>query len=486
MHRTASLPLRHTRADQHPSLVPVLTLGAAVGASVLASDWIAGFAVLVLWAGWHYLRPEIGPPVIPLAFSFQWAQVAAGIFYYAATARQVRAMYETDYRPMVMIGLVGLVALLAGLRGGMWLIRLKPQAGRTGAIFGWPTLVQLYLASVIVAGFLHELAFDIPQLTQPIIVASFLRFGFLFLVLRRLCAPPIRWGWVATILVGEVLLGFTGFFAEFREALAIGALALLEVFDRRRAHHWFAIGTLSVLVFLTGLLWIGIRGEYRGELTSGTLSGSRLERLERIQALTAQWLTTDLTRVWGDADAMVHRLWAIYYPALAVSRVPAVLPHEHGAILMSAIRHVLTPRLFFPEKENPPSDSEMVRRYSGVHVAGPEQSTTIAFGYAAESYVDFGVPLMFVPIFLYGFLMGLVYQWFLRVIRHRELAVSLVTVVFWLSLYQFERSWLKTLGMSGTMIIYLGGAVIVLDRYLSSHASPLPARRPRAQRGGRP
>jgi hypothetical protein len=467
MSQPTPLAIPRAQALRHPSLMPVTMLCGAVVMSVLAHDWIAGFAVLLLWAAWRYLQPEIGPPVLPLAFSFQWLQVVAGIFYYAITGRQVAAMYETDYRPMVIIGLVSLCALLGGLRCGMSLIRLQPRRQSLDAAFSWPTLIQLYLVSVMLAGFLHELAFWIPQLTQPIIISSFIRFGLLFLILRRLSRPRVRWGWVCTILTGEVLLGFTGFFAEFREALAIGALALLEVFDRRRLHHWVGLGVLGGCVLLTGLLWMAIRSEYRGELTSGALVGSRLERLERIEALTAQWLETDLASAWADADATVHRLWAVYYPALAISRVPAVLPYEHGAIFMSAVRHVLTPRLFFPEKENPPSDSEMVRRYSGVRVAGPEQGTTIAFGYAAESYVDFGIPWMFVPIFFYGMLMGVIYRWFLHVIRLRELAVALVSVVFWLSLYQFERSWLKTLGLSGTMIVYLGGAVILLDRYIS-------------------
>jgi len=32
-----------------------------------------------------------------------------------------------------------------------------------------------------------------------------------------------------------------------------------------------------------------------------------------------------------------------------------------------------------------------------------------------------------------------------------------VTVVFWLTLYLFERSWAKTLGSTITMMVYLGG-----------------------------
>ena len=76
------------------------------------------------------------------------------------------------------------------------------------------------------------------------------------------------------------------------------------------------------------------------------------------------------------------------------------------------------------------------------------------------------MPLMFLPIFVYGVLLGVAYQLLLRAVRHRELAVGLVTVVFWLSLYLFERSWVKHLGFTLTLIAYLGGATILGDHLL--------------------
>jgi hypothetical protein len=159
-----------------------------------------------------------------------------------------------------------------------------------------------------------------------------------------------------------------------------------------------------------------------------------------------------------------------------VSRVPEVLPHEDGAIMWSALRHMVTPRILFPDKDVLPSDSELVRKYTGIPVAGADQNTSIAFGYAAESYVDFGIPLMFVPSILYGCLMGLLYRAVYRVMYHRELAVALVSVVFWLSLYLFERSWIKTFGLSLTLVIYLGAVVWLLDRHFRAAAAKLSAK----------
>jgi hypothetical protein len=259
----------------------------------------------------------------------------------------------------------------------------------------------------------------------------------------------------------------------------MAAVALLSVFDRKKWRHWLVLAGLLGIMALSGLIWMSIRVDYRIDFENQLYAESRQERLERVAALTSTWVRQDFVDLTDDIDAFVDRLWAIYYPALAVERVPAILPHEDGDILWRALMHIVTPRLLSPDKATLHSDSEMVRRYSGIWVAGDESRTSIAFGYAGESYVDFGVPVMFVPVFVYGLFMGFAYRAWLRVIVHRELAVGFAAAAFWLSLYLFERSWIKTLGLSATVMVYLGTAVVLLDRFLVTAAVDPAARRGR-------
>ena len=114
-------------------------------------------------------------------------------------------------------------------------------------------------------------------------------------------------------------------------------------------------------------------------------------------------------------------MWIVYYPSLAIARVPSVLPHTNGAILNTALTHIVTPRVFFPDKPDLMSDSDKVRKYSNMRVAGRESNTSIAFGYAAEAYIDFGIPVMFVPVFCFGLFLGVMYAFFRSIIWHREL-----------------------------------------------------------------
>lgn len=456
------------RGPIRPSASVLLVVALSVGAWLLLNDWLAGAGVLVLWAIWYYLPSPEGPPVLALALTFQWIQVSCGLYYSALTASPLQVIDFSDYRPMILIGLGSIVSLLLGLLAGVSLVSRDSPPGKLGPSFAlsWRSLLGAYVVSTALNGVIQEAAWLVPGLTQGILAVSLIRLGLLFLIFRRVSRPNFQWRWVVGLFVFEVLLGFTGYFAGFREPLMMATLAFLEVFEPGRIRHWVVAGGLSAVLLATSVLWMGIRTPYRQDFEYEDFAASRSARLQRVVSLSTDRFRGGLGDLSADLDFLVDRLWAIYYPALAISRVPSIVPHEDGAILWAAIRHLTTPRLLFPEKPALPSDSEMVRKYSGVMVAGEEEGTSIAFGYVAESYVDFGLPLMFVPVFAYGLLMGMAYPWCLRIVRHRELAVGMATVVFWLSLYLFERSWVKTLGLSATLLIYLGGSTMLLDRML--------------------
>jgi hypothetical protein len=289
----------------------------------------------------------------------------------------------------------------------------------------------------------------------------------LFLILRRLCSPPPRFGLVGAVVALEIVLGITGFFAGFREPIVLAVLAILEVFERKNVRHWFALAAASVAIMALGVLWMGIRSQYRRDYVEvDTFSSSRGDRVNRVEDLTSAFLKNDADSLLKTTDSLVDRMWTVYYPALALKRVPNVLPHTDGAILGAALTHIVTPRIFFPNKGELPSDSDEVRKYAGVHVAGREVNTSIAFGYGAEAYVDFGVPLMFAPVFAFGVFAGFCYALFRSLIWHRELFVAFATVSFWSSLYLFERSWATMLGVTVGFMVYLGGPMVLLDRFL--------------------
>jgi hypothetical protein len=442
--------------------------GIAVLVGLIADDWLTGASILTLLVGVKLVSTRDGLFVFPLAFTFHWMQTSIGLLYLTIAGRAVPTVELSDYRPMVLVGLGCCLALAAGIRVGLWL-RAKPDPGeaRPQFAFGFGLILAMYVGTIALEGSLAALAPEYPSLRQIIVSFDTARLGILFLILRRLCRPRPRWGLLALVVAGEIVLGITGFFAGFREPVVLAVLAVLEIFDRRNKQHWLALGVGGASAVLLGLLWMSIRVEYRKEYVEvDKFQTSRSARVERIGSLTSGFINSDSTNIWAATDSLVDRLWTVYYPALALARVPRVLPHTNGAIVGAALVHIVTPRIFFPNKAELPSDSEEVRKYSGVHVAGRETNTSIAFGYAAEAYIDFGIPLMFAPVFIFGVAVGLLYALFRQLIWHRELFVAFATVTFWLTVYLFERSWATMLGVSLGFMVYLGVPVVLLDRFL--------------------
>jgi len=437
-------------------------------AGLVTDDWLTAAAVMTLMVCVRLVMTGDGLFVLPIAISFHWMQGNLGLIYYGLTGRQVMAIYDSDWRPMVMIALGCCLSLAAGIRLGFFARKAPdPNVPRPGFAFSFGLLIAVYVGTVFMEGTLSAVAPDYPSLRQIITTFDSARLGVLFLILRRLCAPPSRFGLVALVVAIEIVLGITGFFAGFREPIVLAILAVLEVFDRRNARHWMALTVASVVICALGVLWMGIRTDYRREYVQvDQFSGSRNARITRVEDLTSSFMKSDTESLLATTDQLVDRMWTIYYPALALKRVPSVLPHTDGQILGAALLHIVTPRVFFPNKGDLPSDSDEVRKYANVAVAGREAGTSIAFGYSAESYIDFGMPWMFLPVFAFGIFVGACYAVFRSLIWHRELFVAFATVSFWISIYLFERSWATMLGVTVGFMVYLGGPVVLLDRFL--------------------
>jgi hypothetical protein len=122
--------------------------------------------------------------------------------------------------------------------------------------------------------------------------------------------------------------------------------------------------------------------------------------------------------------------------------------------------------MFFPNKGILPSESDKVRKYSGIWVAGRESKTSFAFGYSAEAYVDFGLPWMFAPILIFGALIGLGDRLMSSQLRNPNIRNGVRVVVLWSTMYLFEQSWVIMIGMGVGLFIMLLGSGMIFERAL--------------------
>lgn len=444
-------------------LIAIAAIGAVIVIGLLADDWMASVALLVLFLGWRYLLRESGPPIVAAAFSNQWLQVTVGILYFAFTGRRVIEMQTEEYRPMVLIGLATIIVLFAGFYLASGLGRARGTVPPRQLPWSTYRIGVCYGITVAFAGLLQEIAWSTSGLTQVILVLSRIRYVFLFLLVTRLAKPQPRWQLLVAILGAELILGFTGFFADFREPLVIIGVAIFGAMDRKKAATWITIASIAVLAIGSALIWTSVKPIIREQYLASVSAG---QRLNNVVALTGSTFSSGIERWKGETDHLISRIWVVYFAGLAYKRVPSVIPHENGAILRGAVDNILKPRLFFPNKPEIASQSDEVRKYAGVWVLGRETNTSFAFGYAGESYVDFGLPYMFVPIFILGAILGFGYRWLSTHISYDELRIGVIIVIFWSTLGLYEASWVMIIGPGLTVFGILGGGAVLLDRFL--------------------
>jgi len=431
---------------------------------LLFSDlWVLGPALFVLLAGYYLLSRDDGPPVVPAAFTYQWLQVTLALWYLVFTGRRIADLEGIDPQRMMLIGLIAVSSLFLGYhlvaRRGRSANEVSDSTDRRAPSF---TLIAISYGVAVLAGLsLPRLAWMIPALTQILLILGIARYSLLYVLMTRLLKPKPRWSLIALLVSLEVALGFTGFFAGFREPLVFIGLAILGASNRRRWSTWVAGFAVAGLAVAAALTWTAIKPVIRKEYSYSASAAERLVNVLNVlgpalQASTTQWAT--------EADQLVSRIWMMRFQALALERVPEVVRHENGKLLLEAVRNTITPRMFFPEKGVLASSSDDVRKYAGVYVTGRERNTSFAFGYAGQSYVDFGWPWMLLPIFAFGCMLGLADRGMRRLLKSPDIQDGIRVVVLWSSLYLYEISWVMMLGTATSLFAVLMATGIVFER----------------------
>jgi len=97
------------------------------------------------------------------------------------------------------------------------------------------------------------------------------------------------------------------------------------------------------------------------------------------------------------------------------------VPHENGSLTLDVISHIAMPRLLFPDKAALPSDTEFMKKYTGLNYNWDE-NVSISIGNLGELYIDFGMIGGLIAEFLIGAIIAFVY----RVIKDHSETSSII------------------------------------------------------------
>lgn len=464
----------------YPLTVPWLLLGGFVGMaiSVLADDFLPGYAVFVLLAGIGLTWRHDDPPVFPFILSFQWLSVTVGYWFQGVTGYFPGTYRPGDVNHTVQVALTGLLLLALGIRLVYHVVSMWHERGRRGrrATQSWAIGNVRLLFFIVMAAyaidyfwFLNTKAIPgldvalqrVLDLRQVLLVALWVevlrrREGYSLLLLSL--------GWAFTSRLGA-------YFSDFKSPLLLLLIVYAASFRPWERRWWprslLALANVSpaiVALLVLLLIWQGgLKRQTREAIDTAFTASSPVERVMQF----AEGVVQELPRLFADpepyVERLVERLSYITFFSLVLDHVPAREAHSGGEMLGLMLTNSTVPRYFFPEKPVLASDSQYTRRFAGVYVA--EENTSISIGYMAEFYADWGYTGMWLSIFAYGGWIGLM-AGLLRVFDPMPVLRPGVLIVCVLVVSDFEHQAVKGFAALNASVGFLLVLLFVLRPWL--------------------
>lgn len=387
------------------------------------------------------------PPALLFAMGYHWLQASILVFYANGLGRPLS---EMDYGPRIgtatWLTLAGVLVVAVGLRIGAGRNRGVRLAAAVIGITARLSIGKLFAATLLAIALslaVGSVAFLVPGLAQPLLALLLVRWVMVYVFTFSVLSRHRGYWLLAAVFTLEVIIGFLGYFSGFKTVLVVMLLAALTNPAHARYLRLRTAAILAGLVLLLALVWTGIKTDYRDFLNQGTRQQVVLvpvgERVAKLADLVGE-LTPD--KLASAVELLVQRLTYVYYFGKTLEAVPAYVAHEQGRLWREALMNSMVPRALNPQKRVI-DDSERTATYTGLRVAGAEEGTSISLGYIAESYIDFGRGWMFLPLLLWGILVGRLYAWLMDATPYPLFGFASAAVLVGLGASVLEQSNLK-------------------------------------------
>ncbi len=420
--------------------------GSQYPALTIASILIVPFmASLLLFKG--------DSPILFACCMMQWMQATTPVFYCDFHGISLEHAFGFPNMKMAtQLSLFGLLALSIGMRIGLgrWRTAAAAMESEVRQI-SMSRLTRLWWAAFFLGSIAGRLAWSAGGLSQVLYALGSVKWLVLYVMAYKVLAEQKGARPLIIAMALEFALGLLGFFGNFKEVIYIFGLAYLSLGKVQSLRTRCISLAVAVFGFFVAIYWQALKADYRGfQIEAAQGKGGSATTMEKVQELRRLY-TSNTGGILSTGFAnLVERVSYTQFFGSTLEYVPSRVPHEGGSLWIGAVKHVLMPRLLFPNKAIT-DDSSRANKYTGLNLAGIESETSIGIGYMAESYIDFGVYGMIAPIFLFGLLMGLIYRRFASQSRSRLWGTAMGTTIMFSLLGAFESSNMKIVG---ALILY--------------------------------
>ncbi|MEO6490244.1 MAG: hypothetical protein ABIO04_09915 [Ferruginibacter sp.] len=367
------------------------------------------FAIVI-----YNLQQPYKPSVFTLIFFYHFIQVSAGLWLsnYLGKDINYRSAHGDTAILVAYIGLVVLFYPIIYFQNKIPTISLqtmKTHADRLSIGNTFKAYIITFFITNTLAGIALSLG-GLAQVTLSLVNIKwffFLLFGFQAILKKRMLKQ------FYLMVSMEFLLGFFSYFSEFKTVLFFVLFLLITLLTNVKFKHVVIAAGSLFLLFLGGVFWSSIKGEYRAFLNKGTntqtVGVTRNEALDKLVELSDQ-KDSDFDK---SIIEFLDRIQYTHHLAKSMDRVPSVIPYQEGKNWGTTLEFVLTPRILNPDKPIYQA-SIKATKYTGIGYAGARSGTSVSLGYFADGYIDFGYFGMYLPLILIGLIYGYGVYYFVK------------------------------------------------------------------------
>ena len=394
--------------------------------------------ILIINVTW----PKGHLPIILVCLIFQWIQSITKIFQATLQNKSVNEFAGSAFASKAIF--LSITAVVIVSIGFHVMIR---NTDRYRSIFDDQNVYQekklfklflfLFFFSQLLLAISSFLPASLGQIILSLSYAQWVGYGILFIgTLKQ--KGNIKFLVIAFIM--EMAINLFGYFSSFREVILYTAILCLPFLKRLNFAFLLVYSITFYIIFQFFIGWTGIKNDFRSNLNSSA-DLTYTQRASSFYELYSNF--DDFEEAQEDGlDRLAYTDMLMY----SLETVPNSKAHENGKLWLGAIQHIIMPRFLFPNKKIL-NDSEKANLYTGKEWAGAEEGTSISIGYIAESYVDFGSVIMFLPLFFIGLGVGFIYKKINHLKTSSIITFSLLaTALFFTKLSLLETSGDKLIG----------------------------------------
>lgn len=406
---------------------------------------------------------------------YQWITVSIQLLYSNFLGISLEEYFANTVLPAelmnytVFLSTIGLYVFSFGIHLAIRLVKIQIDES-LWIKYNPLKLLQVYVIVSIIIYISQVAIWTFPGLVQYFYFLFYIKWGFFlitfFAVFRF--APKLKI-YLFVIIAVEFVLGLSSFFASsFINILIFSVIAYMSVSKKISFQKGLLFILMIFLLFHISVLWTASKGNYRSFLTEGKISQTVTVSDDKARAKLLELVVSIDQKTYRKAiDDVINRIGYIQFFAASIRYVPAKIPHENGRIYWAAISHFLIPRFIDPDKPAL-DDSKHTNMYTGLNVSGLKSATSFSLGSFADAYIDYGSTLMFIPIFLFGYMIGLFYKYLYK-IAYNSFWGIILTGPFFLLVNIYGTDTAKALGF---LLIYFI-TIAILSSFLMQFFNPL-------------